>query len=82
MLNEHETTIAIILLTLLILLGLMSGCASYDNKPKCTWICPTTNIPNDCYCLEEEILREANSIEQGTKARNGRKPGELHKPKR
>ena len=54
----RATVIFLILLTILALNG---GCAT-DNKPKCTWICPTANIPSDCYCLEEEIGREADSL--------------------
>lgn len=33
---------------------LLTGCVTY--KPKtCTFICPNSNVPEGCYCLEDEI---------------------------
>lgn len=60
--DDRTTSVAIVLLILLVLIALNSGCSTVDNKPKCTWICPTNNIPKDCYCLEEEIGRETKDL--------------------
>jgi len=40
------------LLITALLIILTIGCASYDNLPKCDYICPVgSEIPTDCYCL-------------------------------
>lgn len=41
----------------LVLSTILLGCAS--NKPKCTYLC-RDNVPESCYCLEDEIQREAD----------------------
>ena len=40
---------------------LMLGCTTPEVN-KCTFICPTNNVPADCYCLEDEINREAGKL--------------------
>jgi len=52
---------ALMVLGILIALLAAIGCASPEVN-KCTYICPKGNPPNDCYCLEDEIKREASSI--------------------
>jgi len=46
---------------LLVLAIYFLGCSTPDVN-KCTYTCPTGNVPNDCYCLEDEINREAGKI--------------------
>jgi hypothetical protein len=53
----------------LIIIAILAGCSTPEVN-KCTYICPTTNIPTDCYCLEEEINRESDKLlKRGNKLR-------------
>jgi len=52
---------ALVALCVLGFVLLIGGCTTPEVN-KCTFICPTNNVPADCYCLEDEINREAGKI--------------------